>query len=156
MGAILPLHAPIIHQAQVGLIHQSRRLQAVAGALAFHIAACQTVELVKNDGGQLLERSLVSVAPGTEKHAYVTHSRFPRLSRPLHRLWAELYRSPVGLHLQPINRVAFPVGQTLGQTASFRQTAPETWCQSRVCGVSHHVIGFRSVLRLLDWRRKFR
>src|ERR1035441_9285002 len=31
--------------------------------------------------------------------------------------------------------VAFPVGQTLGQTASFRQTAPETWCQSRVCGV---------------------
>jgi hypothetical protein len=26
--------------------------------------------------------------------------------------------------------VAFPVGQTLGQTASFRQTAPETWCQS--------------------------
>jgi antitoxin ParD1/3/4 len=28
------------------------------------------------------------------------------------------------------------VGQTLGQTASFRQTAPETWCQSRVCGVS--------------------
>ena len=32
--------------------------------------------------------------------------------------------------------VSFPVGQTLGQTASFRQTAPETWCQSRVCGVS--------------------
>src|ERR1017187_5421067 len=31
---------------------------------------------------------------------------------------------------------AFPVGQTLGQTASFRQTAPETWCQSRGCGVS--------------------
>ena len=30
---------------------------------------------------------------------------------------------------------SFAVGQTLGQTASFRQTAPETWCQSRVCGV---------------------
>ena len=26
-----------------------------------------------------------------------------------------------------------PVGQTLGQAASFRQTAPETRCQSRVC-----------------------
>src|ERR1035441_8719540 len=25
-------------------------------------------------------------------------------------------------------------GQTLGQTANFRQTAPEIWCQSRVCG----------------------
>src|ERR1017187_1954052 len=33
-------------------------------------------------------------------------------------------------------REASPAGQTLGQTASFRQTAPETWCQSRVCGVS--------------------
>src|ERR1019366_4366386 len=29
--------------------------------------------------------------------------------------------------------MAFPVGQTLGQTASFRQTAPETRCQSWVC-----------------------
>src|ERR1035441_6824509 len=29
---------------------------------------------------------------------------------------------------------ACSVRQTLGQTASFRQTAPETWCQSRVCG----------------------
>src|ERR1019366_912754 len=28
---------------------------------------------------------------------------------------------------------ACPAGQTLGQTDSFRQTAPETWCQSRVC-----------------------
>jgi hypothetical protein len=27
------------------------------------------------------------------------------------------------------------VGQTLGQTANFRQTAPEIRCQSRVCGV---------------------
>jgi NAD(P)-dependent dehydrogenase (short-subunit alcohol dehydrogenase family) len=33
----------------------------------------------------------------------------------------------------PAACAAFPVGQTLGQTASFRQTAPETWCQSRVC-----------------------
>src|ERR1035438_4507651 len=42
------------------------------------------------------------------------------------------------LHLRVLNGFgrtrpgeAFPVGQTLGQTASFRQTAPETWCQSR-------------------------
>jgi hypothetical protein len=37
MGAILPLHALIIHQAHVGFINQSRRLQAVTGALAFHV-----------------------------------------------------------------------------------------------------------------------
>jgi len=33
------------------------------------------------------------------------------------------------------NARAYPAGQTLGQTASFRQTAPETRCQSRVCDV---------------------
>ena len=32
-----------------------------------------------------------------------------------------------------ILRLENAVGQTLGQTASFRQTAPENWCQSRVC-----------------------
>ena len=31
--------------------------------------------------------------------------------------------------------MAYPAGQTLGQTASFRQSAPETWCLSRVCDV---------------------
>ena len=38
--------------------------------------------------------------------------------------------------MQPlaITEGGIPLGQTLGQTASFRQTAPETWCQSRVCG----------------------
>src|ERR1019366_2233840 len=50
----------------------------------------------------------------------------------------------VGLFVRMLNGfggtrpgVAFPVGQTLGQTASFRQNAPETWCQSRLCGVLH-------------------
>src|ERR1039458_2749658 len=46
-------------------------------------------------------------------------------------------RGPSGPSPQPAGRTstpAFLVGQTLGQTASFRQTAPETWCQSRVCG----------------------
>ena len=41
------------------------------------------------------------------------------------RFWRDTARRP---------GVAFPLGQTLGQTASFRQTAPETWCQSRICG----------------------
>ena len=82
MGAILPLHALIIHQAHVGFIHQGRRLQAVAGALASHVAARQAVELVINDGGQPFERVPVAVAPGAEERADLTH---PRLTRLLHR-----------------------------------------------------------------------
>src|ERR1035437_7203573 len=95
MGSILPLHALIIHQAHVGFIDQGRGLEAVAGALAFHVAARQAVELVINDGGQPVERALVSVAPGAEKRAYVVRSRFIRLCRSLHRCCAELYRRVV-------------------------------------------------------------
>src|SRR5579863_10193243 len=92
MGAILPLHVLIIHQAHVGLIDQSRGLEAVAGALAFHVAACQAVKLVINDGGQPMEGALVSVAPGAEQPAYITRRRLVSLRGPLHALWAELYR----------------------------------------------------------------
>src|SRR2546427_6639695 len=71
MGAILPMHALIIHQAHVGLIDQSGRLENVAGALAIHVAVGQAVEFTINDGGQPLERALVSIAPGAEERAYV-------------------------------------------------------------------------------------
>ena len=86
MGAILPLHALIIHQAHVGFIDQGRGLQAVAGALAFHVAARQAVEFVINDGGQPFERALVSVAPGAEQRADVAPCRFAGV-RPLHPSW---------------------------------------------------------------------
>src|ERR1700722_3716291 len=75
MGAILPFHALIIRQAQVGFIYQSRGLQTVTGALPPHVAARQPVELCINDGGQLFERALVSAAPSTEQPAYITRSR---------------------------------------------------------------------------------
>src|ERR1019366_5440915 len=60
MGAILPLHALVIHQAQVGFIDQGRGLEAMAGALMSHVAARQAVEFVVNDGGQPAEGALVS------------------------------------------------------------------------------------------------
>src|SRR5260221_4194660 len=83
MGAILPLHALIIHQPHVGFIDQGRGLEAVAGALPFHVTASQAAQLVINDGSQPRERALVSVAPGAEELAYVVHSRFTGLCHPL-------------------------------------------------------------------------
>src|SRR5437867_6188264 len=90
MGAILPLHALVIHQAHVGFIDQGRGLEAVAGALAFHVALPQTVELVINDGGQPVECASIPVSPGSEQLAHLVHSRFTRV---MHLLRAELYRS---------------------------------------------------------------
>ena len=85
MGAILPLHALVIHQPHVGFIKQGRRLEAVAGALTLHITTRQAVEFVINDGGQPFQRALVSAAPGAKQLAYVAHSRLTRLCRSLHR-----------------------------------------------------------------------
>ncbi len=71
MRSILPLHALVIHQANVGFVYQGRRLQAVAGAFASHVAARQAAEFVIDDGGQPLERGSFSVAPGSEQAAHV-------------------------------------------------------------------------------------
>ena len=82
MSAILPLHALIIHQAHVGFIDQGRGLEAVAGALPFHVAAREAAKLVINDGGQPRERAMVAVAPGAEELAYVVHGQFTQGAPP--------------------------------------------------------------------------
>jgi len=42
MGAILPAHALVIDEPQVGFVNQSRGLQGVAGALPAHVTPSQT------------------------------------------------------------------------------------------------------------------
>src|SRR5208283_2441692 len=86
MGAILPLHALVVDQASVGFIHQRGCLEAVARALALHVAARQAAEFVVNDGGEFFQGAWVSSAPSAEQNAY-----FTGLRRTVHR-WAELYR----------------------------------------------------------------
>jgi hypothetical protein len=77
MGAILPLHALIVDEAHVRLIHQRRRLQAMTGTLAPHVAARQPVELVIHDRGQPFERTRVSVASRAEQLAHLVLGRPP-------------------------------------------------------------------------------
>ena len=84
MGAILPLHALIIHQAHVGFIDQGGGLQAVSGALAFHIVVSQAAEFLIDDRGQALQRALVSIAPGAEERAYVVSIPCARICHPPH------------------------------------------------------------------------
>jgi hypothetical protein len=45
--------------------------------LASHVVTCEAVELVINDGGELVERAAVSVTPGSEQPAHLaTRWRF--------------------------------------------------------------------------------
>ena len=69
MGAILPLHPLVIHQADIGLIDQRGRLKVVVAALASHVAVRQPAELRIDDRRQLAKGELVAVTPGTEKLA---------------------------------------------------------------------------------------
>ncbi len=85
MGAILPLHAFVVHQAHVGFVDQGGRLQCVAWALALHIAVGQAAEFVVNDRRQAIERALVSIAPGAQEPCHFAsvqllwHMRLPDL-----------------------------------------------------------------------------
>jgi hypothetical protein len=53
----------------VRFIHQSSRLESMARALAVHVVVSQAAQFFVNDGGQALNRALVSVAPGAEEPA---------------------------------------------------------------------------------------
>jgi len=52
MSAVLPIHPLVIHQAHVGFIDQSGGLQAMTGALTFHVASGKAVEFVIDDWSQ--------------------------------------------------------------------------------------------------------
>ena len=95
MGAVLPVHALVIDQPQVRFVDQRRRLQAVAGTLAPHVPVRQTTELVVDDRHQEGERTLIPVAPRSEKRADVAWNWFPRASAPIHRA------APAGLYMWP-------------------------------------------------------
>src|ERR1019366_5737450 len=71
VGAILPLHALVIHQSHVGFVDQSGGLQAMTGTFTFHVASRQAVEFVIDDWSQAVESSSISITPGSEKLGHV-------------------------------------------------------------------------------------
>ena len=84
MGSILPLHALVIHQTQVGFVHQGAGLERMARALALHIIVRQAAELLINDGRQVVECVLVSIAPRAEQPAYLVCVHLARRCRVVH------------------------------------------------------------------------
>jgi hypothetical protein len=60
--AVLPRYA-LIDQAEICLVNEGRGLQRVPGALAAHVVASQAVQLVVNEGSQLIKRRRIAFAP---------------------------------------------------------------------------------------------
>src|SRR3954451_13149967 len=79
MRPALPLHALVVHQSHVGLIHQSRGLETMASTLTSHVAPREAPQFVVDDGRQPVECAPVSIAPCAEKLAHVRRRRFPRM-----------------------------------------------------------------------------
>ena len=92
VGPILPAHAVVPHQAQVGLVHEGGRLERVATAFTLHIAMSQAAEFLINDGGQAVERALIAIAPGTQERADVLCTQFVSPIRRRVRRRDRLYR----------------------------------------------------------------
>jgi len=86
MSAIVPLHSLVIHQPYVGFIHEGCGLQAVAVAFASHVTARQAPEFVIDNGRELVEGTLVSIAPGAKQSAGVANVWLAGLDRIVHRL----------------------------------------------------------------------
>ena len=82
MCPVLPVHVSLVYELQVGLVNQSRGLHRVAGPLAPHVVMGQAVQLVIDQGHQLVERCLIAIAPINEQlRDFVwrggCHVRFP-------------------------------------------------------------------------------
>src|SRR5215470_7554922 len=71
VGAILPLHPLVMHQAHIRFVYQGGRLEGVAGPLALHVVVSQAAELFINDRSQTIQRALISRAPGAKELAYL-------------------------------------------------------------------------------------
>ena len=67
MDAVLPVDLLRTYQAQIGLIDERGRLQAVPGSLASHAATRDAMQLLVDERHQLLEGSIVAPAPGEQQ-----------------------------------------------------------------------------------------
>ena len=66
-----PVH---IHQSQVDLMHERRRLKGVPGLFTLEMAARHAAQLVIHERDQTVERLGVALAPGQEQSSYIVHA----------------------------------------------------------------------------------
>ena len=65
--AVVPCHCLAVAQADIGLVDEGRRLEAVPYALARHAASRDAMELLVDERDQLLEGVLVARSPSEQQ-----------------------------------------------------------------------------------------
>jgi hypothetical protein len=65
--AVMPCHGLAVDQADIGLVDESRRLEAVPHTLARHAGSRDAMELVVDERNQLLEGALVALSPSEQQ-----------------------------------------------------------------------------------------
>ena len=63
-----------IHESQVDLMHERRRLKGVPRLFAPEMAARHAAQLVIHERDQAVERRGVALAPGQEQSSYIVHA----------------------------------------------------------------------------------
>ena len=63
-----------IHESQVDLMHERRRLKGVPRLFALEMAARHAAQLVIHERDQAVERLGVALAPGQEQSSYIVHA----------------------------------------------------------------------------------
>jgi hypothetical protein len=67
MSSIAPLHAPLVDESQIRLVHQRRRLKSVGWVFTAHGALCLTMQLVIDNLQQPLTGGRIARSPRREK-----------------------------------------------------------------------------------------
>jgi hypothetical protein len=63
LGAVAPVDAALIHEAQIGLVDEGGRLESVARGFPTQAAGRESVQLLVDHGQHLIEGRLVALAP---------------------------------------------------------------------------------------------
>ena len=76
MRSIAPRHPAQVDQLHVNLVDEGGRLQGLPGALPCHLPVRPAMEFLIHERRQLLERLLISLAPGPQQLGDIARLRF--------------------------------------------------------------------------------
>lgn len=68
---VLPVRHPLVHQLDVELVDQGRRLEGVVGPLPLEVAPGLAAEVLEDKGDQSFAGGGVTLAPGVEEAGQV-------------------------------------------------------------------------------------
>jgi hypothetical protein len=75
LAPVLPYHPALIHQPQIGLVHERRGLQAMPRSLATQPCGCPTAKLLVQHRHQLVTGVGITRGPGMQERRHVVTGR---------------------------------------------------------------------------------